>query len=57
MKLITLTYTIDMKKKYIITGLIGLGLGVGLWFMLKGNKKTKKIKDGSFTIEVEVEED
>ena len=42
-----------MKKKYLITGLIGLGLGVGLWFIMKGNKKTKKIKEGSFTIEVE----
>jgi len=42
-----------MKKKYLITGLVGLGIGVGLWFVIKGNKKKKVIQEGSFTITVE----
>lgn len=57
MKLTILIYTIDMKKKYIITGLIGLALGVGLWFYLKGEKKKRIIKEGTFTIEVDEDED
>jgi hypothetical protein len=42
-----------MKKEYIITGIIGLGLGVALWFVIKGNRKRRQIKEGSFTINVE----
>lgn len=47
-----------MKKKYIIVGAIGLALGVGLWFIIKGNKqkRVRKIQEGSFTIEVEEDE-
>lgn len=46
-----------MKKKYIVTGLIGLALGVGIWFYVKGRKKTRVIKEGTFTIEVDEDED
>jgi hypothetical protein len=41
-----------MKKEYVITGLIGLGIGVALWFVIKGNRKRKQIKEGSFIINV-----
>lgn len=47
-----------MKKKYIITGIIGLALGVGIWFYVKGRKKkTRVIKEGTFTIEVDDNDD
>ena len=46
-----------MKKKYIITGIIGLALGVGIWFYVKGRKKTRVIKEGTFTIEVDEDDD
>jgi hypothetical protein len=45
-----------MKKKYIITGLIGLALGVGIWFIVNKKKKTRVIKEGTFIIEVDDEE-
>ena len=43
-----------MNKKYIITGAIGLGLGVGAWFFYRWYKhrNDEVIKDGSFTINV-----
>jgi hypothetical protein len=42
-----------MKKQYIITGIIGLALGVGIWFYVKGRKKKRIVREGTFIIEVE----
>lgn len=44
-----------MNKKYIITGLVGLGIGVGAWFVYNWwrNRNTRTIKHGSFEIIVE----
>jgi len=47
----------EMKKKYIITGVIGLALGVGIWFIVNNKKKkTRVIREGTFIIEVDDEE-
>jgi len=46
-----------MKKKYIITGVIGLAIGVGIWFLVNNNKKkTRVIREGTFIIEVDDED-
>ena len=42
-----------MNLKKIVIGLVILGLGYFAYTKLVANKNTKKIKEGSFTIEVE----
>jgi uncharacterized membrane protein YjfL (UPF0719 family) len=44
-----------MNLKKIVIGLAVLGLGYFAYTKIVANKNTKKIKEGSFTIEVEDE--
>lgn len=48
-----------MKKTYITTAIVGLAIGVGLWLYFRGQKKKKErvIKEGTFTIVVEEDDD
>ncbi len=49
------TIHLSMNKKYVITGIVGLGIGVGAWYLYNWWKyrNTEVIRDGSFEIIVE----
>lgn len=46
-----------MNKKYVITGLVGLGIGVTAWFIYDWwrNRNKEVIRGGSFEILVDKE--
>jgi hypothetical protein len=39
-----------IKKEYIITGIVGLLLGVGAWYIIKGKKVKEVIKENNAEI-------